>query len=101
MRHDSNIHRIGSEIAALEPFVEAWPTRVQGECPVLGRLSRAIFRLRASVKQAIARRRTEAELAELDDRLLRDIGLSRAEASGWGPPRARIRPFARHSHDHV
>lgn len=101
MRHDSNIHRIGSDIAALEPFAEAWPTRVEGERPVLGRLSRAILRFPASVKQAIARRRTEAQLAELDDRLLRDIGLSRAEASGWGPPGARIRPLASHSHDHV
>lgn len=101
MRHDSNIHRIGSDTAALEPFVEVWPTRVQGECPALARLSQAILRFPASLQRAIARRRTEALLAELDDRLLRDIGLSRPEASGWGPPGAPLRPFASHPRDHA
>lgn len=92
MRHDRNIQRVGSEIAALEPLAEAWPTRVQGECPFLGRLSRTIAWLGASLTQAIVLRRTEAQLAALDDRLLRDIGLSRAEASGWGPLGDCIRP---------
>lgn len=101
MRHDSNIQRIGLEITALEPLVEAWPTRAQGECPFLGRFGRAFLQLRASLKQAAALRRTEAQIAALDERMLRDIGLSRAEASGWGPLGDCVRPTGRHPHDRV
>jgi uncharacterized protein YjiS (DUF1127 family) len=101
MRHERNIQRVGSDIATLEPLVEAWPTRAQGECTFLGRFSRAFRQLRASLTQPVAERRTEAQLAALDDRMLRDIGLSRAEASGWGPLGDCVRPSARRSHDRV
>lgn len=92
MRHKINAQRIEIELAALEPLVDTWPTQAPGECPFLIRLGRAIRDLYEAAKETLATRRTEAQLAELDDRLLDDIGLSRAEASGWGPLGEHIRP---------
>lgn len=85
MRQEINVQRINIELAALEPLVDAWPTQAPGECPFLIRVGRAVMQFRASLKEAVAMRRTEAQLAALDDHLLEDIGLTRAEASGWGP----------------
>lgn len=101
MRHDTSIHRAGLELAALEPIVETWPSRVQGACPFLGRLSLALGQCRAALARAVAKQRIEADLAGLDERLLQDIGLTRAEVSGWGPLGERIRPSADQSHTHI
>ncbi|RDJ21862.1 DUF1127 domain-containing protein [Bosea caraganae] len=95
MRHDINLQRIDLHVAALKPFVEVWPTRVQGACPYLGRFGEMIQRLRIAIRETLLMRRTEAQLATLDERMLKDIGLTRAEASGWGPLGDRMR-----SHDH-
>lgn len=93
MRHGINVQRFDIEMAAaLEPLVDTWPLQAPGECPFLVRLGRAIRDLHDSVKEALAERRTEAQLATLDDHLLADIGLTRAEASGWGPLGEHVRP---------
>lgn len=101
MRHDTSIHRASLELAALEPIVEAWPTRLRGECPFLGRLSRAWNQCRAALTRSTSQQRAEADLIGLDARMLQDIGLTRAEVSGWGPLGARIRPPADHSRHHI
>jgi len=101
MRHDTSIHRAGLELAALEPLVEAWPTRLRGECPFLGRFSRAWSRCRAVLARATSQQRTEADLIGLDARMLQDIGLTRAEVSGWGPLGKHARPPAGHARSHI
>lgn len=40
---------------------------------------RPVLRLAASIRRVIRARRTRAELSALDDRILKDIGLTRAD----------------------
>ncbi len=52
-------------------------------------LTAMLYDLWTAIRAAQARRRTLAELSALDDRLLRDIGLSRGDiwpAAGGAPP---------------
>jgi len=52
--------------------------RLRGSAPLLALLSRAVFAIQTELRA----RRACAELASLDDRMLRDIGVSRTEIRG-------------------
>lgn len=90
MRPEIDVRRIHLDLA-VEPLAEIWPASPLGVRPILMRLGRAVLQLRASFREAASVRRTQAQLAALDERLLHDIGLSRAEAAGWGPLGEHVR----------
>ena len=67
--------------------VQTTPTSVQTGLTGLGfaeagwHLRAAARALRKGIKEAMRRRRTRADLADLDARLLRDIGVTRMDAA--------------------
>jgi len=67
--------------------VQTNPTIVQTGLQGLGfaeagwHLRAAVHALRKGAKEALRRRRTRADLADLDARLLRDIGVTRLDAA--------------------
>jgi uncharacterized protein YjiS (DUF1127 family) len=67
------------------PFTESRPLRARGGRPVLrphSVLSTLIRQMSDWIGLWLANRRSSAELATMDDRLLRDIGLRREEVPG-------------------
>ena len=55
------------------------PAAVDGQTGLLGSLAALFSKLTRSVSQAIQYRRTYAELAQLDDRTLADVGITRGD----------------------
>jgi uncharacterized protein YjiS (DUF1127 family) len=77
-RQDSGV----TVAAALYPLGGLWPPRVRPKRSHVSRLCGAVLAQFRHVRDLLEARRARAELLNLGDRMLKDIGLSRCELMG-------------------